>query len=197
MKNSNQQKIIDRVKNKDLRWLRKHFFALMSETVSVKVLIDQSTKGEYLEKCFNTISSDLEKVEQLNRALTESAIHKKIALLIFTTSDNDDGIGGIRNKLEEMNRDIVRTIQCLPLKFAAFSDAMRQAEHGETAIVYLSECIADRADDIKTKLSCVIGHLGKDNVVIFCKNCELSDTIKNFIHDDTGVICERVSILGL
>ena len=190
-----QQDIFQRVSEQNVRWLRKYFFSLLNEAVSVNSLIDTSNRDEYLRKYFAKITSD--QVVQLSKALTESSIHKnkKITLLIFAATDDVDVIK-VRNKMKEINCNSVHEIPCLLLEYGAFSTEVNQVnKHDETIIVYLSECVADHVEATKVKLSYVIGYFGKDNVVVFCKNTELSDDIKAFIRE-MDMIYEHISTLN-
>jgi hypothetical protein len=175
-----------------VRWLRKYFFALAGKSASVNKLIDTANRTAYLGEIFKDMDDTA--VENLSKALTESSIRKKVALLTFT-SNEDANIAIIRNKMQWLKRNIVREIIGLSLSFGEFSAEMSQTETDETAVVYFGEFAPTQADDIKLRLSYVMGHLGKENVVVFFKNCELSNGLKNFIHD-SGVICERIGGLA-
>jgi len=185
--------IWQRLKDKDVRWLRNNFFSPLGSSVAVNKLLDTSNREQYLKEIFDPLSDD--SLLSINKALTESAIRKQISFFSFATDIDATG-SQIKAALLAKNRDVIREVDSLIMGFADFCATVNLVEKEESAVVYLSELVADHAENIIMKLSYLVGRGGKERTIIFNKNCNLSEAVKNFIHD-TGAICDRVSTLGL
>jgi hypothetical protein len=182
-----------KVCQQNVRWLRGHFFKLGSirdEPIAVNKLIDdEPNRKQYLMERFERLT--LGEVNELQKELSVSDIKDKIVLLIFASRDAKDTI---EQKMQSIKRENSREVYCgLTMSFDELSTKMDDLENNETLVVYLANSASDRVDDIKVKISYVIGRFQKDNVVVFREDCSEYDEIGTFLCD-AGVACERFEL---
>jgi len=182
--------ILQQLNKQNVRWLREYFFKLLDETICVNKLIDTSKRELYLNDSLKKIEAK-GKADQLLEALEKSAMQSVMqregVFCIFATLGDTD-VDMIVSEIKKINNEAVFENTCLSLEFGKFSTEVSKIEKDVTAIFYLSAHTMDSLEDIKIKLAYTIGCLGKDNVIVFHKNCEASSSIRDFVID-SGMIC--------